>query len=170
MWLFKDFLTFPQEICKGKLIFLFIVRNIDWKGKTIVIRNGKIVWKHGPYCWYFCLNLKYLGWPYSAYIKKAKNGEFCEELLSESVVEVVLATFCYCDYDAKALSKRVSQMLFVFYNMLNSQNIATYQSKGNSKKWLVTRICPAKLKSCWSCTEKRAITDPWWVLSIMEVI
>ena len=27
----------------------------------IVIRNGKIVWKHGPYCWYFPLNLKYLG-------------------------------------------------------------------------------------------------------------
>ena len=26
-----------------------------------VMRNGKIVWKKGPYCWYFCLNLKYLG-------------------------------------------------------------------------------------------------------------
>ena len=26
---------------------------------NIVIRNGKIVWKYGPYYWYFHLNLKY---------------------------------------------------------------------------------------------------------------
>ena len=104
MWLFKDLPTFHKEIFKGKLIFLFIVTNIDWKGKTIVIRNGEIVWKHGPYCWYFCLNLKYLGWPYRAYIKKVKNGEYCGELLSESDFEVVLATFCCCDHDANALT------------------------------------------------------------------
>ena len=24
-------------------------------------------------------------------------------------------------------------------------------------------------KSCWSCLEERAITSPWWVLSIIEV-
>ena len=47
------------------------------KGQIIVIRNGKIVWKHGPYCWYFRLNLKYFGWPYRAYIRTAKNGDFC---------------------------------------------------------------------------------------------
>ena len=29
--------------------------------KSIVIRNGKILWKHGPYCWYFRLNLKHQG-------------------------------------------------------------------------------------------------------------
>ena len=67
----------------------------------IVIRNGKIVWKHGPYCWYFRLNLKYLGWPYRAYIKTAKNG-VCEELLSENDFEAVLATFCCYDHGAKA--------------------------------------------------------------------
>ena len=38
------------------------------KYKDTVIRNGKIVWKHGPYC-YFRLNLKYLGWPYKEYSK-----------------------------------------------------------------------------------------------------
>ena len=68
----------------------------------IVIRNGKIVWKHGPCCWYFCLNLKYLGWPYRAYIKTAKNGNFCEELLSENDIEAVLATFCCYDHGVKA--------------------------------------------------------------------
>ena len=68
----------------------------------IVIRNGKTVWKHGPYCCYFRLNLKYLGWPYRAYIKTAKNGNFWEELLSEYESEAVLATFCCYDHGAKA--------------------------------------------------------------------
>ena len=70
--------------------------------QIIVIRNGRIVWKHGPYCWYFRLNLKYLGWLYRAYIKTAKNGGFCEELLSENDFEAVLATFCCYDHGAKA--------------------------------------------------------------------
>ena len=69
---------------------------------NIVTRNGKIVWKHGPNCWYFRLNLIYLGWPYKAYIKRAKNGDFCEELLSENDFEVVLATFCFYEQNAKA--------------------------------------------------------------------
>ena len=70
--------------------------------QNIVIRNAKIVWKHGAYCWYFCLNLKYLGWPYRAYIKTAKNGDFCEEFLSENDLEAVLVTFCYYEHGAKA--------------------------------------------------------------------
>ena len=68
----------------------------------IVIRNGTIVWKHGLYCWYFHLNLKYLGWPYIAYIKTAKNEDFCEEFHSENNFEAVLATFCCYDHGAKA--------------------------------------------------------------------
>ena len=70
--------------------------------QTIVRRNGKIVWKHGQQCWYFCLNLKYLRRPYTAYIKTAKNGGFCEKLLSENDFEAVLATFCCYDYGANA--------------------------------------------------------------------
>ena len=38
--------------------------------------------------------MKYLGWPYKAHIKIAKNGNLCEELLSENNFEAVLATFC----------------------------------------------------------------------------
>ena len=45
--------------------------------------------------------MKYLGWPYRAYIKKAKNGAFCEELLSENELETVLGTFCCYDHGAK---------------------------------------------------------------------
>ena len=41
-------------------------------------------------------------WPYRAYIKIAKNSEFCEDLLSENDFEAVVATFCCYDYGAKA--------------------------------------------------------------------
>ena len=35
-----------------------VIKNMYY---NIVVRNGKIVWKHGPYLRYFCLELKYLG-------------------------------------------------------------------------------------------------------------
>ena len=76
---------------------------------NIVIRTGKIVWKHELYCWYFRLNLKYLRWPYRAYIKTAKNVDFCEELLGENDLEAVKATFCCYDHNAKA-SKAVQKI------------------------------------------------------------
>ena len=65
---------------------------------TIITRNRKIVWKQRPY---FCLNLKYLGWSYRAYIKTVENTDFCEELLSENGFKAVLATFCCYDHGAK---------------------------------------------------------------------
>ena len=40
--------------------------------------------------------------PYRKYIKTAKNGGFCEELLSENDFEAVLVNFCCCEYGAKA--------------------------------------------------------------------
>ena len=48
------------------------------------------------------LNLKYLGWPYKAQIKTAKNGDFCEEFLNENDFEAALATFCCYHHGAKA--------------------------------------------------------------------
>ena len=57
--------------------------------------------KTRPHCWYFCLSLKYLGLPYGAYIKTAKNSNFCEELLIENDFEALLATFCCYDHVAK---------------------------------------------------------------------
>ena len=75
------------------------------------------------------MNLKYLGWPNRAYIKTAKNCDFCEALRSGNDFEAVLATFCCYDHGANVSasedryrSKRVSQMLLVYYNLLNSQN------------------------------------------------
>ena len=77
------------------------------------------------------MNLKYLGWPYREYIKTAKNGGFCEELLSENKFEALLATFCCYDYSANASEdsyrslqiKKKSQML-MRCSLLNSQNIS----------------------------------------------
>ena len=76
---------------------------------TTVIRKGKIVWKHRPYCLYFSLNLKYLGWSYRAYIKTAKNGGFCQELISQNYFEAVSAFFCCYDTGANA-SKAVQKI------------------------------------------------------------
>ena len=41
-----------------------------------------------------------MGWPYREYIKTAKNGGSCEELVSENEFEAVLVTFCCYDYSA----------------------------------------------------------------------
>ena len=75
----------------------------------------------GHICWYFRLNLKYLGWPYKEYIKTAKNGSFCEELLSENDFEAVLANFCCYDYGAntsEAVQKISTRTLELYANSL----------------------------------------------------
>ena len=43
-----------------------------------------------------------MGWPQREYTKTAKNGNFCEEFLSENDLEALLATFCCYDYGANA--------------------------------------------------------------------
>ena len=43
-----------------------------------------------------------MGWLQTEYIKTAKNGNFCEEFLSENDLEALLATFCCYDYGANA--------------------------------------------------------------------
>ena len=48
------------------------------------------------------MKLKYLGLPYIEYIKTAKSGSFCKELLSENDFEAALANFYCYDYGANA--------------------------------------------------------------------
>ena len=76
------------------------------------------------------MNLKYLGWLYRAYIKTAKNDDFCEELLSENDFEAILTTFCYYDHGTKA-SEAV-------------QKIAT-----NQKEYLKWSLCVTIAKMKW---------------------
>ena len=56
--------------------------------KQILHKHSHKKWKDSLERWAvlltFCLNLKYLGWPYRAYIKTSQNGDFWEELLSEN--------------------------------------------------------------------------------------
>ena len=55
----------PGNVTKDfRLLFYFKLFSKVWLilAISIVIRNGKGVWKLEMYCWYFCLNLKFLGW------------------------------------------------------------------------------------------------------------
>ena len=115
---------------------------------SIVIINWNIVWKHGPYCWFFSSNLKLLEWPYRAYIKTEKNGGFCEGLLSENSFEGVLTTFCCYEYDANA-SEAVQRIATDQKEYRSCSSYVTicwitkiYLSISNSEETLVTRTPP----------------------------
>ena len=111
---------------------------------NIVIRNGKTVWEHGPYCWYFPLKLTYLGWPYREYIITAQNGGFCEDLLSENDFEAVLATFCCYNYCASASEavQKINTDQNDYHKCLSCVTVCwiakIYQSITLKKGWLLT--------------------------------
>ena len=124
-----------QVLFKKEILLIFIA-----------IRNAKIVRKHGPYRWYFRLNLKCLVWPYRAYIKTAKNGDFYEELLSENNFEAVLSTFCCYDHGTRA-SKAVQKIATDEKEYRKRSScviiwwiVKIYLSINNSEKWLVIRM------------------------------
>ena len=69
----------------------------------------------------FWLELKYLEWLYREYIKTAKNGSFCEELLGESDFKAFLANFCCYGYGAnasEAVQKISTRTLELYANSL----------------------------------------------------
>ena len=75
--------------------------------KNIVIRNGRIVWKHGSFIWYFCLNLKFLGLLYNKFIKTAKD-------LFESFSVLIAKVQTFLKQLKWSLQiKKISQMLHV---------------------------------------------------------
>ena len=143
---------------------------------NIVIKNGKIVWKHRPYCWYFHLNLKHLEWPYRAYIKTAKNDDVCEELLSENDFEAVLATFCCYDHGTKAseavqkIAKDQKEYCKCSLCVIICWIAKTYLSLNNSEKWLLTKIPLTYLKKLLKLHQKKSNNWPMVSLSIMKVI
>ena len=98
--------------------------------------------------------MKYLGWPYKAYMKTAENGGFCEKFLNENDFEVVLATFCCCDDGVnafEAVKKMVTdQRTSCVYSLLNSQNISISSEEGR----LLGHLLNITKKNCKSCTEK----------------
>ena len=107
--------TFKADIHLAKLFTIienkadfFSIKNKDITFKNIKSnhshKNGKTVWKHGPQCWYFCLNSRYLGWRTEHTSKQRKMVTFARNCLvkitlrlfsSRSVVHVL-------DHGAKA--------------------------------------------------------------------
>ena len=72
----------------------------------------------------FWLELKYLEWLYREYIKTAKNGSFCEELLGEIDFKAILANFCCYGYGAnasEAVQKISTRTLELYANSLKQQ-------------------------------------------------
>ena len=71
---------------------------------SLVIRNRKMVWKHRSYFSIFSLKLEIfvVPVPVQRIHQTAKNGTFCEELLSENDFEAVLINFCCYDYGTNA--------------------------------------------------------------------
>ena len=114
----------------------------------IVIINGKIVWKHGPCCWYFRLNLEYLGWLYKSIHQNSKKWQLLWGIAQWKWLWGCLATFCCYDHDAKA-SQAVQKIstdqkeyhkcsLYVMICWIAK----IYLSINVSEKWLFTRIPP----------------------------
>ena len=100
----------------------------------IVTRSGKVVFKQGPHCWFFRLNLKFLLWPYRRYIKIAKNGCFQGQISSWKWLWgcfnhfLLLWLWCQCfwgNWEDHCRSKRLSQMFLVCYRLLHCQNISS---------------------------------------------
>ena len=111
--LFSICLSYYETLFKSLQFLEYVINHT-----TMVIKNGKIVWKHRPYYWYFRFNLKYLGWP-------------CEALLWKW-----WQRFWGSSEDRYRL-KRVSEMLLVCYIIFWIAKI--FLSINNTEKSLVTR-------------------------------
>ena len=71
------------------------------------------------------MTCSYLNFPYRKYIKTAKNGGFCEVLLSENDFEAVLVNFCCYEYGAnasEAVQKISTRTLLELYQLTKTAN------------------------------------------------
>ena len=65
------------------------------------------------------------------HIKTAKNGGFCEELLSENDVEAVSVNFCFYKYGAnasEAVQKISTRTLLSYANLLSTNKTANFKA------------------------------------------
>ena len=88
-----------------------------YRHASTFIRNGKVVWKHRPYCSYFFLNLKLLGW--------LQTDACSKDFLCGYDFDDVLAIFCSYRYSVNAseavekiaTDEKWIQMLLVRYSL-----------------------------------------------------
>ena len=96
-----------------------------------------MVWKHRSYLFIFSLELEYIGWPYREYIKTAKNGSFCEELLSGNDFETVLVNFCCYEFGAnasEAVPKISTETLKLYVNSVKTKLAVYYLLIGDASQ------------------------------------
>ena len=134
--------------------------------------NSKIVWKHGPSCWYYHLNFKFLGWPYKEYIKIAKTVACSDDFLSGdefdavfpfSVLMSMVRTLLRQLRRSLELKKIITNDSFLLYSL----HSAACQRNNSRKSCLLGNI-QRIIKS----SRRHYKTDtlgPWWVVSMVEV-
>ena len=131
------------KIEKAKLItFLWKIHCFyqDYRYTYIIIvtRNGKIVWKHGPYCSCIRLNSRYLGVAVQSIHQNSEKWWFCwgialwKWLWGCFSQFLLLWLWCQRFWGSSEdcwRPKRLSKMLLVYYSLLSSQDISINNSE-----------------------------------------
>ena len=139
---FTEFRTTPKLRSYFFLTSLFLNLFLNIFNNNIIIRNGKIVWKNGPYCWYFCSNLKYLGRQHKEHLKTAKMIDF----VRNCYIKVTLRLF-YLHYFVNTMVptflgqfRRSLQIKKIINDKCSSCVTVQYLNRKQRKKgWLLQR-------------------------------
>ena len=135
----------------------------------MVMRNGKIVWKH--VLLYFRLNLKYQGGRTEHTSKQWKMMTFVRNCLMKMTLTALATSCCYglgvmpsktvqeITADQKEYRKCPLRVIICWIAKI-------YQSINNSEKWLVTRIPLTQLKKLLKLHRKRS--NNWPVVSVIN--
>lgn len=132
--------------------------------RTIVIKNGKIVWKHRSYCWFLCLSMNFCGGCTGTTLREWKMTAFRENFISGDDFKVFLAII--------VVVTMVQMLLRQLRRSLLMNCIAPAYLNNSNKGWLQrhlrlsSRNCRRHFKIC---TKNGAVTSPWLVLSTREV-
>ena len=135
----------------------------------MVMRNGKIVWKH--VLLYFRLNLKYQGGRTEHTSKQWKMMTFVRNCLMKMTLTALATSCCYglgvmpsktvqeITADQKEYRKCPLRVIICWIAKI-------YQSINNSEKWLVTRIPLTQLKKLLKLHRKTS--NNWPVVSVIN--
>ena len=88
-----------------------------------------MTWKHRSYFLIFSLDLEIFGVAVQRIHQTAKNGAFCEELLSENDFEAVLVNFYYGSNASEAVQKISTRTLGC--SKIRNTGMATYGTQNN---------------------------------------
>ena len=116
--IFPSFWTFSQQYYKNESTHLNSWHHSHKKQEddleTQIVFVDIFTWNWNI-CFEVAVHTEYI--KYIEYIQTAKNGSFCEELLSENGFDAVLVNFCSCDYGTNACEgvKKISTRTLELY-------------------------------------------------------